>query len=52
MLILLIDGVSNVGVLELLCVVEVVCVEGVCIYMVVFGGDGSMCLFGILIFID
>lgn len=45
-LILLTDGVSNAGVLEPLRAAELAKAEGVRVYTVAFGGDGSFRLFG------
>jgi Ca-activated chloride channel family protein len=45
-LILLTDGVSNAGVLEPLRAAELAKAEGVRVYTVAFGGDGSYRLFG------
>ncbi len=45
-LILLTDGVSNAGVLEPLRAAELAKTEGVRVYTVAFGGDGSYRLFG------
>ncbi len=48
-LILLTDGVSNAGVLQPLRAAELAKAEGVRVYPVAFGGDGSMSLFGVQI---